>query len=115
MIVLSVIVGINGDKGYISIWGMEMANFRLISHPQGVSKIHIFLFFLVIASHLSMPALLFLTRKKHFLIYLISIPLVYVVCFTLINPFALLFLIPFILMWIIAVIVEIVNPGWSFT
>lgn len=84
------------------LFGFEFFEFpvNMMPHSGGAE---IFLWVILLCSHMAVFSLPFIVRKNYFRAVLISAPLIFVGAYSLLNPGFLLLLIPFIVLWFIAI------------
>lgn len=104
MILLSIVVGIPTNLGYLSLFGIEF------SGPISEIKAGTFLTYrlihwiVLLCTHILFISLLFIKQDRNFSTYFFWFTLLFIIVFVLFDFFALFYLIPFILVWFIALI-----------
>lgn len=90
-----------GDKGWFFAFSNEMIVFGNTSE---INLRTLILVWILVVTHLSLFALPFIKKNKHFFKLLVAIPLLYLLLQVAIFYFILILLVPFIIVWVITLV-----------
>ena len=104
MIICSIITGVTGNLGFISLYEMEfdgpVSLFKLGNYNSSM----LVLWIVLVLSHLALISLIFLTKSNYFKTLLVWVPLMFLIIFIVFVFWSFFLLIPFIIVWIIALV-----------
>ena len=102
MILLSLFVGIPLNGMWIILYKFEFVNFPHII-GNSATGYEIFLWIMLLISHLGICSLPFLYKNEKFKNVIIWAPTVFILCFSLLEFTFLILLIPFIVCWVFTI------------
>lgn len=97
-----------GDKGWWSVWGLEVESYRALFHAPGElnpMNWHLWVFTIAGLVHLAVIALPLLINHKNLGRLLYWIPLLYLFVVAVGFVYSLIFLIPFAIVWAITALI----------
>jgi hypothetical protein len=104
LLFLSVFVGINGNLGWLTLFGAEFSGPISLIRANLFTSFEMIHWIILLISHTLVVSLIFLTKNRNFMLLLVWFPLQFIIVFALFNLLASFFLLPFIIFWIIAVV-----------
>jgi len=102
MIIFSIITGVTGNLGFISLYNIEFIGPIAILKSGNYNLSMVVLWIVLVLSHLALISLIFLTRSNYFKTLLVWVPLMFLVIFIVFVFWSFFLLIPFIIVWLIA-------------